>query len=508
MPRNLSLNISVGALLDRSVGQTFKAATGTVGELGKEHRRLNQELRKVSAVRKYSDRLEQLRRQASEAGTVSDSLARRIRNAEARFSAAAADARRLGHNIDQIGEAENRLRRQIDRTNNALRLRQRLGSVGRGLRTGAGLAGRGATTAGLLTGTTFGAGLAAITYTNKLTAEQANLAAAVGLTRKEMAIWSGILEQAGLSGDNVVDMVEELNNKFGESKGLYEQTTAVRESMEILRLDFEKLKRLKPDQQFKEIIRAAQEIGGQRAMSAADMLMGGEASKIIGFLNSLNMPLAQLMSRFDRLYVGSQEGLEGAKAFGRAWTDLTFSLGQALQELTGIIGKELAPEMKGWAERMAAAFRDNRDQITEFSSTIGSTLAQLGTGLAELASNLPTIVQAMTEISKVIVRWFAPDEDRTPKHTQEELAEIQRLAREKREADQATPEQEAAAMAANYRRQAGSVNNDNRMTVNMVIQQQPGESSTELAEKVKTRVRTLRHPHEAAALYADPGTGA
>lgn len=439
MPRNLALNISVGALLDNSVGKTFKRATTSLQQLGDEHKELNAQFKKVQSVNRYAERLGKLRAQAEASGKVSDSLARRLRNAEARFNAAATDAKAMGHELRDLGRVEQQLKQKIERTNAAIERRERLGQRLTGLRTGLASAGRGLATTGVWAGGSIGAGLAAVTLTNRMSAQQANLAAAVGLSAKEMGIWSAIVEQAGFDAEHVNSLVEELNNKFGESKGLGEQTTAVKDAMTILRLDFERLKRLKPDQQFRAIVEAAQQIGGQEAVSAADILLGGEASRIIGYLNSLNLPVAEVFRQFERLYIGSQEGLEGAKAFGVAWSELAYTLGQALKEVSGLIGTELAPQMRLWAEQLAKSFRKNRDDIETFIEGMGATLKQLGKGLASLAENLPTIVEAMTTLSDLVVKWFGGGRERQRQERlaahQEEQAKRRALVKEQQKED-------------------------------------------------------------------------
>ena len=513
MPRNLALNISVGALLNNSVGRVFRSATQSTNELGQQQRRLNQQLGQVRSVQRYTERLQRLQTQAQAAGTVSQSLARRIQNARAQFSAASAEARQLGVNVDNIAEAEQRLKRQIERNNSALQNRKRLGQAGQSVKQVGRAAGQGLMSAGLLGGTTFGASLAAITATNQMAAEQANLAAAVGLSRQQLAIWAGIVKQAGFDADAVVDLIEELNNKFGESKGLYEQTTAVTEALSILRLDFEKLKQLKPDQQFRAIVEATQRIGGQEAVAAADILLGGEANKIIGYLNSLNLPVSQLFSRFEKLYIGSEQGLEGAKTFSAAWGELTFTLSKALQDLTGVIGAQLAPQMQKWAESTAYAFKNNRNKITEFAATIGSTLAQLGNGLVSLAANLPVIIQAMTRLSNLVLKWFGSGEDKKGGFFSGWFGDYKEKPNSKPSRSTATTNALNDAIQQtrkSYSRYSDPlkgmppVTQDNRMNVSINVQQQPGESGASVAEQIKIKLQEIR-PQEPTLLYADAG---
>lgn len=411
MPRNLSLNISVGALLDKTVGKVFKEATESSEELGQQQKELNQQMKKLNAVRRFTDQLEKLKKEAEASGDVTDTLARRIRLTEARLNAASDDARKMGISVDNLGDAEARLNRQLEKNNLALEHRERIDARSERLRGAGTFVRQHAAQTAMVSGTTLGVILAATTYTNQLTAEQANLAKAVGLSAKEMDIWAAIVQEAGFDNEKVIDMVEELNNKFGESKGLAEQTTEVKDAMRVLRLDFERLKRLKPDEQFKAIVNQARKIGGQRAVSGADILLGGDANKIIGHLNAMGIPLDQQFERFERLYVGSKEGLEGARTFNKAWSELRYTLIQSFKEINGLVGTELAPQMRKWAEDLSKWFRKSDEEIGKFSKNLGKTLKTLTAGLVALAVSLPKIVAAMTTLSDLVMKWFGPDEE-------------------------------------------------------------------------------------------------
>lgn len=495
MPRNLALNISVGALLDSSVVKTFKAATDSSEKLGAQQKALNKEMRQLNAVRRYTDQLDKLKKEARASGQVSETLARRLRLTETRLSAASEDARRMGLNIKDLGQAEAKLHRQLDKNNRALKLRQKLGSGLRRARAGAGFVGRQARNAALVGGTTVGALLTGITMTNRLTAEQANLARAVQISAKDMAAWSSIVQQAGFDSEAFNSLIEELNNKFGESKGLAEQTTAVQEAMQILRLDFEKIKRLKPDQQFLAIIKAAQQLGGQEAVSAADILLGGEANRIVGYFNSLGVPVERLFNEVRDLQIISEGGIEGARKFNVAWLQLSSTLGQAFSEVSGLIGEELAPQMRQWSKDLADWFKTNRDDIGSFSKDLGTTLKRLGVGLGELAKNLPTIVRAMTTLSDVVMDWFGPDEPEQHFPQQRGLAKRLRQQRRDEQAEKAQAEKEKAAREMVESRQpvARNVSQDNTMNVTYQITQQPGESAEQLAGRIDQHNRRLQN---------------
>ena len=119
---------------------------------------------------------------------------------------------------------------------------------------------------------------------NKMQAETENMSSALGASISTVeAVASGI-SGIGLNAENVTDLYEEMNNKLGESAGI-EEITAVTESLGILGLQFEQIKKLSPDEQFRAITNAALKMeDATQAAAAADILMGGEANKIISTL--------------------------------------------------------------------------------------------------------------------------------------------------------------------------------------------------------------------------------
>ena len=163
-----------------------------------------------------------------------------------------------------------------------------------------------------------GAALAGFTIiTNKFTAEQENMAAAVGISGQALEGYGALAEQAGLNVDNVIDLVEEMNNKLGESKGL-EEITAVKEATKILGLEFKELKRLKPEDQFFAILDAAKQLEDQQKASAAtDILLGGEASKFVGLLHQQEGGLQDLLDAHFRLNLLTKDNRAAAVDFNK-----------------------------------------------------------------------------------------------------------------------------------------------------------------------------------------------
>lgn len=223
--------------------------------------------------------------------------------------------------------------------------------------------------------------------TNKLTAEQERMAQSVNISTKTLEAYADIAKQAGLNLDNVVDLVEEMNNKFGESKGLEEMTTPVVESLQILGLEFEKIKKLRPEDQFFAILDAAQQLGDtQAASSAADILLGGEANKFIGLLRTQDMSLQELMDTYQKYNLLTDESREQALAFNKTFQTFSNVIGSATKQLAVLLGRGMEPVLKAINAWVAENKELSQSIIKVFSIVIPAALA-----IAGIAVGLMTI---------------------------------------------------------------------------------------------------------------------
>jgi hypothetical protein len=178
---------------------------------------------------------------------------------------------------------------------------------------------------------------------NRQTAEHANLAASVGLSAEALDVWAGLAKEIGFEADNVVDLVEEMNNKLGEKAGLGEMK-AVEETMKILKLDFEDIRKLKPEDQFLKILEAAKGLeDAQQAVSAVDMLLGGEANKFLGFLRTQEESLEVIIERRKALILLDEEGRKGAQQFTKVWGLFAGLIGSLVSQFSGLLGEALVP---------------------------------------------------------------------------------------------------------------------------------------------------------------------
>lgn len=298
--------------------------------------------------------------------------------------------------IGQIGTALNRLAKNtgLDKVGEkAGALKDRFGSVLKAIAGGS----------AVVTGTLWGMDAVA-----KGVAEHAALAKSVGMSASSLSAWAGMVKEGGYEADNVADLVEEMNNKIGESKGL-EEITPVTESLKMLNLQAKDLAKLAPEKQFEAIMNAALKLKDkQQAVSAVDILMGGEANKILGLLRSkteeTGKGLTPLLDAQKELNLLSEEGRRGNVSWARASGGLFKTIFTAVQELTGIFGGELAPVAKEaitWITNNFGYLRDNAKLVAkDIAAGIRSLMSPLSEARKESSGLLSMFID--------FVSWLGP----------------------------------------------------------------------------------------------------
>ena len=231
---------------------------------------------------------------------------------------------------------------------------------------------------------TFGAMLTGITAVNSETAKMANLADAVGMDYEIANTFNGIAKSIGLDGEHVVDMFEEMNNKVGESKAIYADwlkndkgsgkelklvsgledflkgvdLSVMDEAFKGLNLE-EKIKKLSTmsnSEQYKLYVgAAAMAKDAQVAASSLDILMGGEANKILMAyrkeLERLGMTAKEYEKYKDSMNFLDKEAIASAKEYSRTIGDTKGMFATIGQQISAVAGKYLTPiiqKMNKW----------------------------------------------------------------------------------------------------------------------------------------------------------------
>ncbi|WP_320169942.1 phage tail tape measure protein [Maridesulfovibrio sp.] len=244
----------------------------------------------------------------------------------------------------------------------------------------------------------------AVTMVNQATGEQVKLANALGVSAEEFQAWGGVAREAGFEVDTVGDLIEEMNNKLGESAGL-EEITPVKESLEMLGLSFEELQDMAPEEQFKRIAEAIKAMpDGQQASAAADILMGGEANKFFGYLRTRKEGVDEIINQQKRLNVLSEEGRKGAADYNTAFSQMTTVVGSVAAEVSGLIGGALAPLISEYAPKLADYVRSHKDDLMGVGDAVRGMIPAVidfGKGLYKVGSMVAGFISAVGGIENV-----------------------------------------------------------------------------------------------------------
>ena len=307
-----------------------------------------------------------------------------------------------------LGEDQRRLQQQTQQATAAMeQQQQRIKSVhearkkiNAGMATGANIMKK-----SLVGVTALGGAFAGLTMVNNDFAAQASQAAAVGLDFRTYQAFGKVVSGAGFEASTVLDLVEEMNNKMGESAGI-EEMTAVSESLGILKLSYEKIAQLSPEKQFLAITKAAQEMDdAQQAAAAVDILMGGEANKIIGHLRQQGTSVDDLVASYKSLSVVTKDGEAGAKAFNKGMDSIKFAVGSAFHEISGLIGGALAPALAKWPKKIADFFNNNRGQITQWADKAAAVFPLVIEGIANFGKALFKLGSAVNSVMQFFGGW-------------------------------------------------------------------------------------------------------
>ncbi|TIH12735.1 hypothetical protein D0S45_17345 [Marinifilum sp. JC120] len=369
-----------------------------VRKLERQYYNLRREARKLrkeydaadKPTKKMAAQLKRAEATAKKAGTAYknsrdklDTMGKALHKAGIKTSNLAGEHRRLSSELERSKDRMNRFTKAMEKGG------EMRGQIGDAVGTGAGVA-AGVTAIG-----------AAVTIVNKATSEQVALAKSLSVSTDALQAWGGVAKEAGYEVDTIGDLVEEMNNKLGESAGL-EEITPVKESLEILGLSFEELRDMKPEEQFKRIAQAIKEMpDDQQAVAAADILMGGEANKFFGYLRSRKEGVEEILAQQKRLNVLSEEGRAGAAAYNTAFARMSTVVGSATAQVSGLIGGALAPLVEEYAPKLADWVTSHRQDLIEIGNAVRDSIPAFlafGRGVGKVASGIGSMVSTVASL--------------------------------------------------------------------------------------------------------------
>lgn len=226
-----------------------------------------------------------------------------------------------------------------------------------------------------------GAFAAAVGMTNAQTAMEARQAEAMGVSYENAKALTNALKGTGLGYENVLDIVEELHNKMGESMGV-EEMTAVKEAFGMIGLEFEKIRQLKPEEQFTTIMNALSEMDDiQKAKAAGDILMGAEANKIVGQIRLTGKTYEELIAIKKKDMFTTEEGTRGATQMAMSMERIGNVTGSLWSDVAGVIGTAMAPAIETVADFISEFREFYKLNIKEHIGGITTAVQVLGIAL-------------------------------------------------------------------------------------------------------------------------------
>ncbi|WP_410528919.1 hypothetical protein H0S68_18680 [Serratia sp. AXJ-M] len=382
-----------------SISQNLKASISFGGNIDASWGRSTEGLKKgIKTVEKQSEKLTKQQRD------LADQM-KKTKLGGKDISGLKKDYAGVTREIKKAEAAQEALNRDLQK---AERLK-RFGSMGRGTFSKALNIARQSFPGGMAFG---GGGLAAAAIgatlspvgLNSKTAEKAGMARNYGVGIETYNAWDSLAKQMGMNGENIGDLAEELKNKVGEYKSLGKMSS-LEDAFSMMGFGSKSFKGLNNEQQMSKIFeRALKMQDEQKAASAVDMLMGGEANKILTYMRATGKSYQQLMEEQKRYNVVTQQGADGALKGNIAFSNLQTVLTSGAEEIAGALGDELAPEvtkvandLSGWLKNGGVTKISNALQNEWYPKLIG-----FGQGLIYVGKIAYALAQKLS--------WLIPDD--------------------------------------------------------------------------------------------------
>ncbi|MEF1312036.1 phage tail protein [Vibrio mytili] len=354
--QNLKTVVTLGGTVDGSFGKIGSAFNESMGKATKTVKGLEREQSKLTKEIKKS-------------------------------KLAGADVSLLTRRYKQLGDELDDARSKAEAFDEASNLRDRIKGIGQ-----AGIAAVG----GIWATTTAITGL--MTVTNDSTATMVGMAKSYDMSIDRFKAWNGVAQQAGLDGEHVGDMIEELRNKFGEFKALGEQSS-VSDVFGALGINESMMEGMAAAEQFEFIMKRLEGVADKdQAASLADMLFGGEGNKVTTYIRNTGKSLNELLDEQRQFNLLTDEGASGAVAYGLSFKNLKSVVSSAWQEISGIVGGEMAGDIQNLGETVSKYVRENKEEVV-------GTLKGLVYGAKDFAVAAWNVGSVVNRVVQVFGGW-------------------------------------------------------------------------------------------------------
>ncbi|HAV8841729.1 hypothetical protein U0A29_09640 [Escherichia coli] len=304
---------------------------------------------------------------------------------------------KLGRKIHDATGEQDKFNRKLASAERLARWKGRTGTV---LKTGLGLS--------VGSGLTLAAGTTAVLNRNTETAERAGIARSYGVDYETYAAWDSLARLMGLNGENIGDLFEEYRNKvFDDDNGATDKG-AIQEVFGKLGLKAGVMAGKSNQEQVEFLFdRLLQVENEQVAAGMADALFGGEANKILTWMRLSGKTYRELISEQKRYNLVTKAGADGAVQGHMALSNLSNVLSSSIDEISGQLGKELAPRIQQVTDDLAAWFKNGGlEKIQAF------ILDDALPALIDLSEWMWKFGKVLAGITQKAIEWGLADDSR------------------------------------------------------------------------------------------------
>ena len=374
-----------------TVGDNLKANIRIGGTIDPSWRNSVEGLKKeLSGTKKLLESLtrqqERLKKQIDAAGKENKDVA-----------ALTAEYEKLGQEIQAATRQQTLFNKKLKSAERLERWKGRAGTV---LKTGFGLS--------VGSGLTLAAGTTAVLNRNTETAERAGIARSYGVDYETYAAWDSLARLMGLNGENIGDLFEEYRNKvFDDDNGATDKG-AIQEVFGKLGLKAGVMAGKSNQEQVEFLFdRLLQVENEQVAAGMADALFGGEANKILTWMRLSGKTYRELISEQKRYNLVTKAGADGAVQGHMALSNLSNVLSSSIDEISGQLGKELAPHIQQVTDDLAAWFKDGGlEKIQKFINDVALPT------LIRMAAWMWNFGKVLGGITQKAIEWGLADDPR------------------------------------------------------------------------------------------------